>query len=182
MFVDSGGARMTQLSGSMDAAQSTRPPDTVRIGLRHRKDFGDLDALARSIDEEGLLQPIAITPAGDLIAGERRLRAWARTKFATNPIPVHVVDLDQIVRGEWAENALRKEFTPSEIVAIKRALKPTLKAAAIERKGARTDLRGNSPQVEQGRAADQVAAFVGKDRKTIQKMEAVVAAAEAEPE
>src|SRR5438105_3773666 len=113
--------------------QPTRAPDTIKVGHRHRKDYGDLDALARSIDQENLLQPIAITPAGDLIAGERRLRAWAKTRFATNPIPVHVVDLDSIVRGEWAENAFRKEFTPSEIVAIKRALEPRLKAEAKER-------------------------------------------------
>src|SRR5262249_43810242 len=33
-------------------------------------------------------------------------------------IPVHVVDLDEIVRGEFAENVHRKSFLPSELDAI----------------------------------------------------------------
>lgn len=167
--------------------QPTRPIEAIKIGERHRKDFGDLTSLARAIDAEGLLQPIAITPDNVLIGGERRLRAWEFTRFRNQEIPVHVVDLDEIVRGEWSENANRKDFTPSEIVAIKRALEPGLKAEARERqmaglKQGLAPVRGNSPNGENGKAADKLGAFVGKDRKTIEKMEAVVAAAEAEPE
>jgi len=47
----------------------------IRIGERHRKDMGDIEELARSIDEIGLLQPIVVEPDGTLIAGERRIRA-----------------------------------------------------------------------------------------------------------
>ena len=55
----------------------------ICLGERHRKEMGDLDRLARSIADVGLLQPIVITPDGRLIAGERRLRAcrllnWTR--------------------------------------------------------------------------------------------------------
>ena len=166
----------------MTISQPTRAIEEIKRGVRHRKDYGDLDALARSIDEKGLLQPIAITPQGVLIAGERRILAWRKTKFRDRPIPVHIVNLDEIVRGEWAENADRKDFSPSEAVAIRRALEPELKAEARERQGVRSDLRGNSPNVSVGRAADKVAAFVGKDRRTLDKAEAVVTAAEAEPE
>jgi ParB-like chromosome segregation protein Spo0J len=163
----------------------TRRLSQIKIGDRHRKDFGDLHALAGSIDREGLLQPVAITPADELIAGERRIRAWPLSKFRDDPIPVHVVDIEEIVRGEWSENSQRKDFTPSEMVALKRVLEPKLREEAKERQGARTDLRGISPDVDvppTGRAADKVAAFVGRDRKTIGKAEAVVEAAEAEPE
>jgi N6-adenosine-specific RNA methylase IME4 len=160
----------------------TRPIASINIGARHRKEFGDLTALAHSIDEQGLLQPLAITPDNTLIAGERRLRAWSQTKFADQEIPVHVVNLYEIVRGEWAENTDRKDFTPSEIVAIKRALEPKLKEAAKDRQGTRTDIVGNSHNVESGRVHEKLSAFVGKDRKTIEKAEAVVDAAEAEPE
>lgn len=168
--------------------QPTRPIEAIKIGERHRKDFGDLTSLARAIDAEGLLQPIAITPDNVLIGGERRLRAWQLTRFRDQEIPVHVVDLDEIVRGEWSENANRKDFTPSELVAIKRALEPKFKAEAAARMTEKlkqnngAPARGNSPSGAPGRAADKVGAFVGKDRKTIEKMEAVVAAAEAEPE
>jgi hypothetical protein len=160
----------------------TRPLESIILGDRHRKNYGDLDALARSIDENGLLQPIVITPYNVLIAGERRLLAWPKTSFCDQPIPVHVVELDEIARGEWAENADRKDFTLSEAVAIRRALEPGLKAKARDRQGARTDLRGNSPNVEPGRAADQAARLVGRDRRTLDKAAAIVAAAEAEPQ
>jgi ParB-like chromosome segregation protein Spo0J len=136
------------VGGPMTIAQRTRPLSQIRVGVRHRKDLGDIDALARSIDNEGLIQPVAITPADELIAGERRMRAWARSKYRDEPIPVHVVDIDEIVRGEWSENSQRKDFTPSEIVALKRALEPKLREEAKERQGMRTDLRGTSPDVE----------------------------------
>jgi hypothetical protein len=102
-------------------------------GNRHRKDYGDLDGLARSIDEIGILHPIVITPNNVLIAGERRMRAWPNTKFRDDPIPVHVVDIAEIARGEAAENGVCKDFTPSEAVAISRALESELKASARER-------------------------------------------------
>jgi N6-adenosine-specific RNA methylase IME4 len=167
------------------AAAPSRHLSQIKVGIRHRKDFGDLASLARAIDKEGLLQPIAITPDNTLIAGERRLRAWQITRFKDQEIPVHVVDLDEIVRGEWSENANRKDFTPSEMVAIKRALEPKLKAEAEARMTSgvnqHSEPMGKFPEGSKGRAADKLGAFVHKDRKTIEKMAAVVAAAEADP-
>ena len=93
--------------------------------------MGDIASLANSMGELGLLQPVVVRPDGILIAGERRLRAAERLGWET--IPVTVVDLDEIARGEFAENAVRKDFTLSEAVAIKRALEPLEKAAAKER-------------------------------------------------
>ena len=42
----------------------TRPVNSIVIGERHRKDLGDIDGLAVSIAELGLLHPIVITPKG----------------------------------------------------------------------------------------------------------------------
>src|SRR5262249_60596321 len=94
----------------------------IVVGTRHRKDMGDVAGLAASIKELGLLHPIVVRPAGVLVAGERRLRAAKLLGWAT--IPVSVVDLEAVARGEFAENAVRKDFTLSEAVAIKRALEP----------------------------------------------------------
>jgi ParB-like chromosome segregation protein Spo0J len=113
-----------------------------------------------------------------LVAGERRLRACEQLGW--NEIPVTVIDLDSVVRGEFAENAYRKDFTLSEAVAIKRALEPMERAAAQERMLAGKPLENFSEG--QGRALDKVAAVVGKHRTTIAKAEAIVDAAEAEPE
>lgn len=38
--------------------------DSITVGVRHRKDPGDIAALMRSIEQVGLLQPITITPDG----------------------------------------------------------------------------------------------------------------------
>src|SRR4051812_19788247 len=88
----------------------------IKIGDRHRKDFGDIDALARSIEAEGLLQPIGITPDSMLVFGERRIRAFQL--LGREDISARVVNVSSIAAGEWTENELRKNFTPSEIVAI----------------------------------------------------------------
>jgi ParB family chromosome partitioning protein len=97
---------------------STRPVADIMVGERHRKDLGDLPALAQDIAELGLLHPIVIQPDGKLIAGTRRLAAckllgWSR-------VPVTVVPIANIVRGELSENVFRKDFLPSEIDAIRR--------------------------------------------------------------
>jgi hypothetical protein len=96
--------------------------DSIVIGERHRKDMGDIAGLAANIAELGLLHPIVVRPDGRLIAGERRLRA-ARLLGWTE-IAARVVDLDAVIRGELAENTQRKDFLPSEIEAIRRALEP----------------------------------------------------------
>jgi ParB/RepB/Spo0J family partition protein len=158
---------------------STVAINTIKIGQRHRRDLGDIDALARSIKDIGeLMHPIVIRSDGTLIAGARRLEACKQLGWTD--IPVTVIDLKHIVRGEFAENAHRKDFTLSEAVAIKRALEPLERAAAKKRMLAGRPLENFSKG--NGRALDKVAAVVGKHRTTIAKAEAVVDAAEAEPE
>jgi ParB family chromosome partitioning protein len=49
------------------------PIASIKPGTRHRRDMGDIDALARSIADVGLLHPVVINKEGVLIAGERRL-------------------------------------------------------------------------------------------------------------
>ena len=111
---------------------TTRKISEIVIGTRHRKDMGDIAGLAASMSSElGLLHPIVVRPDGVLVAGERRLRAAQLLGWET--IRVTVVDVAAIARGELAENEVRKDFTLSESVAIKRALEPLEKIAAKER-------------------------------------------------
>jgi ParB family transcriptional regulator, chromosome partitioning protein len=56
-------------------AAHTRPISQIRIGTLHRRDLGDLDQLAASIADVGLIHPIAIDSNGLLLAGARRLAA-----------------------------------------------------------------------------------------------------------
>jgi hypothetical protein len=54
-------------------AKEIRRIEYIIIGNRFRKDLGDLDSLAKSIAEIGLLHPIAIAENNELVAGQRRL-------------------------------------------------------------------------------------------------------------
>lgn len=175
--------------------QATRHIKEIKVGKRHRKDLGDLTSLARSIDERGaLLHPIVITPNNTLIAGERRLKAWQMcelSRHGTLPIPVHIVDIDAIVAGERDENAERKDFTPSEMVAIVEALAPLEKKKAKERQAHGATAPGkpgatlfgtpSKPDPEKGRAIEKASAATGRSYKTVEKASAVVGAARKDP-
>src|SRR5262245_16879308 len=95
----------------------TRRIDEIIIGKRFRRDMGDIAAFGARIKKlVRLVQPIAINPNNELMGGARRLAACKLLGWTH--VPVHVVDLDQIIDGEFAENVDRKDFTPSELVAI----------------------------------------------------------------
>ena len=98
--------------------------DDITIGNRFRKDMGDIQSLADSIKELGLLQPIGIDMDHQLIWGKRRLQACKLLGWAQ--ISARIVPMDQIVLGEYAENEIRKDFTVSERVAIAKKFKEQL--------------------------------------------------------
>ena len=154
--------------------------DQIEIGFRYRKDLGDLQPLAASIAEVGLLHPVVVTPEGRLIAGQRRLQACRLLGWAE--VPVTVVDLYQAARGEAHENFIRKDLLPSEIVALKRTIEPLERRAARERQGSRADLCNPGTLEYQGDARDNVARYLGVGRTTIERAEAVVEAAEEDPD
>jgi len=106
----------------------------IKVGNRHRKDTGDLTSLAESIREEGLLQPIGVTEKLELVFGERRLRAH-KDILKRKTILARIVDVTSIIQGEYAENEVRKDFTPSERVAITKAIERQIG----NRRGQRTD-------------------------------------------
>ena len=81
------------------------------------------------------------------------------SKFCTSLRRVD--DLDAIVRGEFAENAERKDFLPSEIDAIRRALDP------IERAEAKARMSDGAKGSESfatlpGKASDKIGALTWK--------------------
>src|ERR1019366_4389286 len=106
----------------------------IKVGNRHRKDMGSLKSLADSIRQEGLLQPIGVTDKLELVFGERRIRA-TRDLLKRKTITARIVDVTSIIAGEYAENEIRKDFTPSERVAIAKAIEKQIG----NRRGQRTD-------------------------------------------
>jgi ParB family chromosome partitioning protein len=120
------------------------PKKAIKIGTRHRSDEGDLDQLAASIADVGLLQPIATDEYYNLICGYRRARAWFEVLRREDPIPAVILNLKSILAGEFAENEFRKNFTKSERIAIGKALEEE----AGKRQGKRTDKAADSTAIK----------------------------------
>ena len=81
------------------------------------------------------------------------------------------------MRGEAAENLVRKDFTPSEDVAIRRTLRSIEKAAAKERQGTRTDKHsGNLPESSKGDTRDKTAAYTNRRARTLTKLDSALSA------
>lgn len=92
-----------------------------------RTSFEDeaLEALAVSIQEVGVLQPIVVRRVGqgfELIAGERRLRAAKRAGLATIPAVVRESDDAESLREALIENIHREDLNPIELAEAFREL------------------------------------------------------------
>lgn len=82
-----------------------------------RRDMGDLDALAASIKEQGVLEPILVNKADDhylIISGERRYRASTQVGLDTLPCIIKNLDKNQIMEIALVENLQRKDLHPFE--------------------------------------------------------------------
>lgn len=176
----------------------------ITVPQRYRQDLGDLESLMTSMATIGLLHPIVITSGHRLIAGARRLEAAKQLHWET--IPVRILDLTKLLHGEYDENEVRKDFTPTEKVAIGLAIEAEIAAENATRqregrkKGGETGGRGrpkaetngdssqvNYPQAKAPKPAthytrERAATKAGMAGKTYAKAKAVVEAAEANPD
>jgi ParB family chromosome partitioning protein len=84
---------------------------------RDQFDEETLGALADSIREVGVLQPVLVRPSGDgyeLIAGERRWRAARRVGLQTIPALVRETEDSAALEQALVENLQREELNPLE--------------------------------------------------------------------
>ena len=87
---------------------------------RERFDEESMAALAESIREVGVLQPVLVRAGGDgfeLIAGERRWRAARRIGLQTIPGIVRTADDATMLQQAIVENVQREELNPLEEAA-----------------------------------------------------------------
>lgn len=116
----------TATDASQDAlAMDRKPLQTVPIErivpnpFQPRRHFDDagLHALAESIRQSGLLQPLLVRRRGDryeLIAGERRLRAAKLAGSQSVTVIVRETDDGQMLPLALVENLLRADLNPIE--------------------------------------------------------------------
>lgn len=98
------------------------PIETVRSNnLNPRKHFNEeeLQDLARSISEKGILQPVVVRPTGDsetyqIVAGERRWRAAQKAGLHTIPVLVRELSDKEVLEIAIIENVQRADLNPVE--------------------------------------------------------------------
>lgn len=78
----------------------------------------ELEELAASIREHGVIQPLIVSPNGDgeytLVAGERRLKASKQAQLAKVPVVIREVSEQQLLEWALIENIQRADLTPLE--------------------------------------------------------------------
>jgi ParB family chromosome partitioning protein len=97
---------------------------------RQRFDEEGLDALARSLKAEGVLQPVLVRPLADgrfeIVAGERRWRAAQRAGLLRIPAVVREVPDDRLLEIALIENLQREDLNPIEEAHAYQTLLETL--------------------------------------------------------
>lgn len=127
-----------------------RAVDSIQVGRRHRTGFGDLGLLSASIERDGLLQPITVTPDGILVCGARRLAAikqlgwqhvkvWVRSGISG--------DLAHLL-AEQDDNVLHKPLTQLESAALYREIKTLMAEDAARRQKASRFSHENQPRTD----------------------------------
>ena len=85
---------------------------------RTRFDPDELQELADSIREHGVIQPLIVTQSGEgqytLIAGERRLKASKEAGLQTVPVAIRNVSDQQMLAWALIENVQRADLSPLE--------------------------------------------------------------------
>ena len=102
----------------VQAGGKVLPLEVLVPSPQPRKRFENLEALAESIREKGVLQPLLVRPLGDgryaIVAGERRYRAARMAGLSE--VPVRVVELSEKEARLFAlvENLQREDLNPYE--------------------------------------------------------------------
>jgi N6-adenosine-specific RNA methylase IME4 len=158
----------------------------IDLSSAARRQLGDIDSLAASIERVGLLHPVIVTGDGRLIVGRRRVEAFKR--LGRESIPSRVVrdlsELAQLLDAQLEENICREPYQLEEAAEIGKQLEATARRLAAEshraasRRGGRnkagktfTSLRRDNSK----RTARMAARAVGVSHTTYLKLKAVVA-------
>jgi ParB family chromosome partitioning protein len=169
----------------IDAVQQILVKD-IKVENRFRKDIGDVSDLAQSIKNNGLLHPISITKDRTLVAGSRRIEAFK--KLGLEQIPATITDIEIKENGEIDENKIRKDFTPEEMVAVKKYLesreinfKSETQIKPGNNRPPTIDNKGH-PKCSRPRRSKRIAKAIGISDTTLRKLEVLHEAASAKPE
>lgn len=193
--------------------------DDIEVRERSRVAIGNIDSLAASIRDRGLLHPPVVRRDGEawvLVAGQRRIEAarllgWSKV---TVTVAENAADEASALRAEGEENTEREPFTPEEAVRHRKRIESVEVASAEVRQregqergraarqgklvgsnleptkvaGRKAERCSNleplsaTTKPTQGKTRHRTAVGTGYSATTVDKAEAVVEAAEKNPE
>ena len=132
------------------------------------QDNEEMEALAESIKEHGIVSPVIVRPLEntideyEIISGHRRVMASRKAGITEVPALIVSLDRDAAAIVLVDSNLHREHILPSE-----KAYAYKMKAEALEHKGFRTDL--TSVQLAPRLATEQIAEDVGTSKDTIKR-------------
>lgn len=88
-----------------------------RYQSRLRFSEGELEGMARSIEEHGIIQPLLVRKDDngyELVAGERRLRAAKKAGLSQVPVIVKTITDTDLLEMSIVENVQREDLNPME--------------------------------------------------------------------
>lgn len=146
------------------------PITKIQVRDRIRKDFGNIEELAKDIEQNGLINPPVVNKEYTLLAGERRLRACRMLGWEQIPVTMmDTRDAEHELNIEISENDCRKDFSKAERVDYMYRLMRIEKEKARERQGERTDIQQKFAESDKGQARDKTAAAFGVSGETMRK-------------
>jgi ParB family chromosome partitioning protein len=110
-------------AGENAPAARSVPIEAIRPSpLQPRRRFAEaeLEALAQSIREKGIVQPLLVRPVADavadfeLVAGERRWRAAQRVGLHEVPVVIRTLGDSDVIEIALVENLQREDLSPIE--------------------------------------------------------------------
>lgn len=156
-----------QVSTRVIAPKEVRvlPINSIVVGHRFRQEKGDINTLADSIKQNGLIHPIVVTESADgngyyLLAGGRRIAACKILGWTNITCNIYEQGLTQLERNviELCENIDRKDMEYEESVALTNQIHIAMQKLYGEKKGG---------IVEGGHSLRDTAAMLGKSPATV---------------
>ncbi|BAO04927.1 ParB protein [Clostridium botulinum B str. Osaka05] len=136
----------------------------IIIKDRIRKDYGNIEELAKDIKENGLINPPVVTPEYILIAGERRTKACKYLGYEQIEVRVMTVkDALHQLKLEISENENRKDFSFSEKMQWAEQLKEEYSKIAKKNMLKGVTLDQNLSKVDSNKQVAKDAGFGSKE-------------------
>lgn len=174
---------MTEWTRLEDAVFANLQPNQIFMKNRVREKYEDLDILAQTIREKGLIQPIAVQATEDpkkfrLLAGGRRFSAMVLGQILPIPARIFPADLSELDRKEIElfENVYRIDLSWQEKGKLTRAIHEMKTEQFGEA------VSGGTGDEKRGHSMEDTGKLLNKDRAGVSRDIALADALDEHPE